>query len=411
MSEHLWTPQAIARADFCIGCGLCQAKLGKEAIELRENDKGLNEPFEKRPLSSTEIEAFSTYCPGARMSAPTKIEDAPNDPMWGNMLLSHRAYAKDPATRFKSASGGVLTALARQLLSSGDVAFIQHVKPDPERALHSIAWRSETLGELAEGSGSRYAPTSPLVAFEDALADGRPFAYVGRPCDVMAVRQLARIDPRVGQQCKYLLAFMCGGTSEFQITTRQLDVWGTSEDKLDTFSWRGQGCPGPVLAREKSGAEYRGTYFTLYGRDESAWGLFLRCKLCTDAIGLSADVVASDCWAGGGPEPDQNGDPVEDEGFNYLIARTQRGVDLVRNAVAGQELDIGERELTAADFDDVQPHQITKRRAAIARFEGIAEEAPVPVLEAGLRLAEVSFPTGEEYENQKEGAARRYRER
>jgi coenzyme F420 hydrogenase subunit beta len=408
MTKSYWTPETIAKADFCIGCGLCQAKLGTEAIELRENGRGLSEPVEQRRLTAEEQADFAIYCPGARMSAPEAAQDSANDPMWGNMRLARRGYAGDQNTRFKSASGGVLTALSRHLLASGEVAFIQHVRPDPHQALHSLAWRSETMADLAAGSGSRYAPTTPLVAFNDALSDGRPFAFVGRPCDVMAIRQLARVDERVEERCKYLLTFMCGGTSEFQITTRQLDDWGTSEEALSSFSWRGLGCPGPVLAQETSAKVHRGTYFSLYGKDESSWGLFLRCKLCADAIGLSADVVASDCWPGGAPVPDAAGDPVEDEGFNYLIARTPVGEDLVAAAEASGELVLEDRELTPADFDDVQPHQLTKRRAAMARFEGISDLAPTPVLEAGLRLEEISIRKGKEYDGQKSGAARRY---
>lgn len=407
-SKKTWTPAEIARADFCIGCGLCQSALGAETIRLEENDKGLNVPVELRALTEAEAEAFSVYCPGANMTAPAPAADAPSDPMWGNMRLSRQVHAGDAATRFRSASGGALTGLCRHLLASKTVGFIQHVRPDPARALHSIAWRSETPEQLAEGSGSRYAPTSPLAAFHEALEDGRPFAFVGRPCDVMAIRQLAQTDSRVDERCRYLMAFMCGGTSEFQITTGQLEKWGTSEAALSHFSWRGNGCPGPVLATEKGGREHRGTYFTLYGKDESAWGLFLRCKLCPDAIGLSADVVASDCWAGGAPDEDANGDPVEDAGFNYVIARTPGGEALLRAAMAGGEIVADARKIGTADFDDVQPHQVTKRQALKARYEGIAEAAAIPRIAPELALDEVSLPAGDDFVHQKAGAAQRY---
>lgn len=407
-SKTTWTPAEIAAADFCIGCGLCQSALGAETIRLEENDKGLRVPVEHRALTGAEAEAFSVYCPGANMTAPAPAEDARHNPMWGNMRLSRQVYAGDASTRFRSASGGALTGLCRHLLASKIVGFIQHVRPDPERALHSIAWRSETPEQLAEGSGSRYAPTSPLTAFHDALDVGRPFAFVGRPCDVMAIRQLAMTDRRVKERCRYLMTFMCGGTSEFQITTGQLEKWGTSEAALSHFSWRGNGCPGPVLATEKDGGEHRGTYFTLYGKDESAWGLFLRCKLCPDAIGLSADIVASDCWAGGAPEEDANGDPVEDAGFNYVIARTPEGEALLKAAMTSGEIVANAREIGTEDFDDVQPHQVTKRQALKARFEGIAKVAAIPRIASELALVEVSHPPGDGYEDQKAGAARRY---
>lgn len=411
MTTGPWSPETVARAGFCIGCGLCQARLGEAAIRLVENERGLNEPVENRPLTEGEIADFGTYCPGARMSAPPQATDVPYDPMWGNMRLSRRVYAADPETRFRSASGGALTALCRQLLASGEVAFVQHVRPDPDRALHSVAWRSETFEDLAVGSSSRYAPTSPLAAFEDALADGRPFAYVGRPCDVMAVRQLQRIDERAWDRCRYLLAFVCGGASDLQVTTRYLHARGTDETRLESMSWRGQGCPGPVVARERNGVEHRASFFTLYGGDESTWGLFLRCKLCADAIGLNADVVAADCWKDGEPLPDENGVPIENDGFNYIIARTEKGERLVRDAQSEGHLVVESTDMTPADFNNTQPHHERWRRALKARYEGIAEVAPIPVLEPGLDLAAMSLPAGEEYDAQKVGSARRYKER
>lgn len=411
MDPSHWTPADVVGAGFCIGCGLCASRLGENVVTLKENADGLDEPVELRALTASETAEFETYCPGARMSGPEASDDATFDPMWGAFHDARPLAAADPETRFASSTGGALTGIARHLLASEEVAFIQHVRRDSERPLHSVPTRSESFSELAAAAGSRYAPTPALATFDEALADGRPFAFVGRPCDVMAVRQLAEVDPRVDERCKYLLTFMCGGTSSMNVTRRQLREWDTDEASLEYFSWRGHGCPGPVVARTQEGEEHIGNYSVLWGSDEANWQLLLRCKLCPDAIGLSADIVASDNWSGGNPPLNDKGEAIDKPGMNYVIARTAKGARLMRDAVKAGHLAGDARQLGPGDFEDVQPHQSRKRRALKARMEGIASIARLPVVQESLYLDAVSLPAGAEYDRQKAGSARRYRDR
>ena len=72
-------------------------------------------------------------------------------------------------------------------------------------------------------------------------------------------------------------------------------------------------------------------------------GAAIRCKVCADAIGESADIAASDVWPGGAPVG-------EDAGFNGILMRTRRGLELVEAAVADGALTI-DQELTPRDMD------------------------------------------------------------
>ena len=98
-----------------------------------------------------------------------------------------------------------------------------------------------------------------------------------------------------------------------------------------------------------------------------------RCKICPDAIGLAADIVASDAWLNGGPA-------VEDEAFNGIFVRTQRGLELYDAAVAAGALTIM-RDAGFSEFDILQSHQVRKRRAVWARLKGMEIAGkPVPVV-------------------------------
>jgi len=130
----------------------------------------------------------------------------------------------------------------------------------------------------------------------------------------------------------------------------------------------------------KDGRSFELTYQDMW-KDEAKWRIQPRCKICPDAIGESADFAAADVWPGGGPTG-------EDEGFNGIIVRTLRGLELYRAALAAGAIIALPRDIGFRDFDDFQPHQVRKKRAVWARLAGMrAAGCPIPETH-NLRLAE-----------------------
>jgi coenzyme F420 hydrogenase subunit beta len=222
---------------------------------------------------------------------------------------------------------------------------------------------------------------APLADFDAILDRGEPFALVAKPCDVTAVRNLAKSDARVDRLMRYALTFLCGGASDLTKSEEVLQGFGIREEELALFRYRGFGNPGPTRAETKDGRDFEISYQQMW-EDESKWMIQPRCKICADPIGESADLVASDVWPGGGPTG-------EDAGFNGIIARTAKGVELFEAAKAAGAIVI-EREIGFRDLDIFQPHQVRKRRAIWARFVGMkAAGRPTPDTD-GLRLTEIA---------------------
>lgn len=391
--------ESITGSGLCIGCGLCRSVLGEEAIGARLDRSGMATPFSQRPLSWGELETLNAICPGIQVGIPGRLAHVHHDPMWGNILRLSKGFATDPEIRFKASSGGVLTALALLLLETGQVDFILHVAADEVKPLRSRARRSFTRDDVLKAMGSRYAPTAPLDSLTAILDEGRPFAFVGKPCDVTALFNIARIDPRVDALCRFRLVLVCGGVSEIGKSLDLLSEWSISEGDLARFNWRGNGCPGPTAALTTDGRRFETTYQELW-RDEAKWRLLFRCKLCPEPIGLSADLCALDCWEGGGPQG-------EDDGFNAMIARTTTGAFLLEEAVVKGYLTVVET-ITTADLDRYQPHQTRKRKAIFARIAAMAEAGlAYPTLVDPDLQAISLLPGSPEYETEKNGTAKR----
>ena len=180
------------------------------------------------------------------------------------------------------------------------------------------------------------------------------------------LRALARHDERIDRQIPYMLSFFCAGVPSQHGAEAILDQLGVSPDDVESFRYRGDGWPGSATARRHDGSDASMSY-------ADSWGAILskhlqpRCKICPDGTGTTADVVSADAW-----ETDDRGYPLfeERDGVSLLIARTQRGVELVESSVRDDRL-----VTNGQDIDEVaamQPGQVAKAVYGPVRLAALA---------------------------------------
>jgi coenzyme F420 hydrogenase subunit beta len=372
----------IVEGGLCIGCGLCQALAGADRIQIVLTPEGRERPVARQPLDESTLERINAICPGTRVEGAAAYASSRvmHDVVWGPAERLAIGHAGDPEVRYRASTGGVLTALGQFLLASGRAKFVLHVAASGTEPMRTERALSFDAASLLEGAGSRYGPAAPLIDFTALLDRAEPFALIAKPCDISAVRNLARIDPRVNRYLRYALTFVCGGASDLTKSEEVVSEFGIRPDELSLFRYRGHGCPGPTRLETRDGRSFELTYQEMWA-DEATWRIQPRCKICPDAIGESADLAASDVWPGGGPTG-------EDEGFNGIIVRTARGLELYEAALAAGAIVVQPGDVSFRDFDGFQPHQVRKKRAVWARFAGMrAAGQPVPETH-DLRLAE-----------------------
>ena len=400
----------ICEEGLCIGCGLCASVAGPGAIEMVETPEGALRPLAGPALTAETVSRIYQLCPGTHLEGLPGDLAGPGtqtDPVWGPLAGLLEAHAGDPEIRYKAATGGVLSALSLFLLESGRVDFILHARASSSRPSFGEYHISRGRAGVLEGAGSRYGPTATLAAIEEVLALGEPFAFVGTPCDVTALRNLARQDARVDQLCQMMMAPVCGGFMETPALAKRLSGFGVDYEKLTALRYRGHGCPGPTRMEEEGGRVTEKSYLDFWGEDDSQWSLPWRCKICADGIGEAADIAASDVWPGGSPSREQAENHDLDPGSNAVLARSARGRALVEAALAaGALVSLGER--SARDLDLWQPHQVKKKRAIWARYQGMADAGHLLPETERLRLKEL-YETNPPDDNRRErdGARRR----
>lgn len=330
-------------------------------ITMDLDSEGFGRPSVSSPSSGVqdqhEADTFAQVCPGVNLRAPTS-EGRRTHTVFGSYVDAWQGWALDPDFRNAGSSGGVLTALAHWLVSSGRAQAVAGSGMSAVRPTRTVAIRITSRDEALASAGSRYAPVVPTSS--DITCD----AFIGKPCEVSGRFQLAAQSPAVQGQLPVLLSFFCAGTPSQNATEDLSRTLGVEPRDVASLRYRGNGWPGKFEVHATDGRVRAMSY-------EDSWGNVLgrklqaRCKLCPDGTGEHADIAVGDFWAS-----DDKGFPVFEnaDGNSVIIARTQRGAALLAAASAD-----GVVTLKPIDLDNaaaVQPLQSERRRTLAGRLVG-----------------------------------------
>ncbi len=370
----------IVEHGLCAGCGLCESMAGSTRVDMALTDEGRLRPRTKQPLDTATMNDILQVCPGVSLNGPEHDQAGTGghmNPIWGPIASLHRGWAGDEATRFHAAAGGSLTALGTYLLDSGRVEAIVHVRASTDNPMMSDAVVSTTAREVYDGAQSRYGPAAPLIHVHRLLDEGRTFSVIAKPCDVAAIRNLARIDARVEKQIPYCLTIFCGGLPGLQLPTQMAAHFGVDTDELTLFRWRGEGWPGTTHMETRDGQAFDLTYDQAYFEDDVSWkyDMQFRCKICPDAIGELADIACPDGWVM------ENGKALHREapGANVLIARTAKGASLLRDAQAAGVMVL--EPFSEAELDEMHVDHKPRKTGWPSRILGLyLSGKPVPCI-------------------------------
>lgn len=362
MSQASATLSKIAAGQMCAGCGACAA-IAPEKISLAINGEGFARPVQSTPLSRMEEEKLSRVCPSIGLNQKsTGVDD---NPLWGPYREVYRGWANDPALRHHASSGGGLSALLVHLVQSGKVEHVVQVGADEKTPYANAAVKSQTAEEIFNAAGSRYAPSSPLAGIETHLNEGRLFAFVGKPCDVAALRGLAKEDDRIDRLVPYMISFFCAGVPSLKGAEEIIRTLGADPQDVATFRYRGDGWPGHAAATLTNGEVKKMTY-------HDSWGKILtkhlqpRCKVCPDGVGGFADIVFADAW-----HCDDKGYPLFDEqqGQSLIVTRTEKGSAILADAVEGGI--VRAEKIDVREIQSMQPGQVKRKRLAFSRLTAL----------------------------------------
>lgn len=368
----------VARGDLCAGCGACAA-LAAGKIAMEAAPPGFLRPRQTAPLTPAEDAAIARACPA--LGQTVEAAGRPDPVLWGPYVTMETGWATDPAVRFAGSSGGALSMILLHLLEEGIVDAVVQTTADADLPIGNATVVTRGREGVIAAAGSRYAPSAPLSDLPAQVASGRRHAFVGKPCDCVALRAMRESDPAVAAAFPVILSFFCAGVPSHAGGRAVLEAMGAPFEETERFRFRGNGWPGRATATLRDGSERSMSYHDSWGRILSKH-VQHRCKICPDGTGAAADIVCADAW-----ESDERGYPTfeEAEGVSLIVARTDLGRALVEGARAAGRIET--RPFDVEALAGIQPGQRERKRALLARLSALRLVGrPVPRYR-GLQLA------------------------
>lgn len=353
----------ILEGDLCSGCGGC-AGIAPGFAAMEYSADGHLRPRFQRVLPERLDQKIAQICPGNRVMRP---EGAPKmHPVWGPYLSTpYVGWARDAGLRHSGASGGALSGFLAHLIRSGTVDAVLQIGMNGTDPLGNESRVSENQNDIERAAGSRYAPAAPLVAVPQALESGKSYAFVGKPCDVAALRAWRDTDPKLAKTFPVLVSFFCAGTPSRHGGDEILRQMGMFPKEVSAFRFRGHGWPGNATAVDGQGARKTMSYAQSWG-DILSKHVQFRCKICADGCGMSADIVFADAW-----KTSREGYPCFEDlpGESLIMVRTALGDRLLTEACQHGHLhrDAFDIEKIAA----IQPGQMRRHRVLAARLAAL----------------------------------------
>jgi len=351
----------VVEANLCTGCGICEAISGRDQVRMEIDPAGFYRPqvLQANPKVWQEIKEL---CPGIAVRQDMNLDANRLERLWGPVQSARVGHSTDETVRWQASSGGALSAVLIYLLETGQVEHVAHVGVGESGPFLATVHKSHTRAQVLKNAGSRYVPTAPLVSLAELLREDRArVAFMGKPCDIAALRAYGKLNPEVEQRIIFHLSFFCAGVPSMLATDDLVRALGVERSQIRRFRYRGFGWPGRATAIDLSGREYSMSY-------EDSWGRILgprlqfRCKICPDGIGELADLVCGDAWY------TVDGHPSFEErpGRSLILARTGKGRRLLEEAESAgylqtERFDLGELEV-------IQPYQKNRRQAIVPRL-------------------------------------------
>jgi len=352
----------IVEKNRCSGCGICAGICPSKAIKMViEENIGFYRPLVDEN-KCTHCGKCLQICPFADNNYK---EINSKEELFGNAIKVYSGWAKDDNIRYKSASGGIATALSLEMMDKEGyfIGGTAYQKDNPIRTESFIAKNEEDVHRFIS---SKYIPSEYSKVVREIIKNKRnKYVIIGLPCQIAALRNIFGYkDENI-----ILIDIFCGKMVSTKLTEKYIQLCLNNiefinfRDKIT--SWYNSS----ITCGSKNNK------ISKYFRD-SIFGKFLNNKIFTQTVcyncrygsaGLS-DITLGDFW---NKEKFSN----ERNGVSLVITRTDRGEEIIKNMKS-----IRIKEENKEELFITQPHFLLaldkkKREKLVIKNRKLLEEA------------------------------------
>lgn len=346
--------ERIVSNDLCVGCGICAGVL-PEVLRMYTNKYGAYLPELIKETNEDWGQLSLKVCPFADNR---DNEDTISERLFSQQQgINHRSetgyylqcfvgHVSDEQTRLEATSGGIITWLAGEVLSSGKVDAVACVgQCDDGENLFEYQLITDST-ELYKCRKSRYYSVEASMIIREIRKTDSKILFIGLPCFVKAMRLAMKADPVIGDRIAYTIGLFCGHLKSKHYSAYLARCCGVSEREIKTVNFRKKVLGKPankyafeVLIRDDVGKEHRQIMMEDIWTNSWSYNLFMldACEYCDDIMAETADVSVGDAWL---PEytKDYRGTSIVICRNADLLKMLQAGVD--RTEIVPEEISV-----------------------------------------------------------------------
>lgn len=337
---------------FCTGCGLCTSV---ETVDFYIDNRGFSMPR----LTENNLQFCKNVCPAGGKQLKRTFSKS----IWGEVNYVYLGYSNDKKLREMASSGGAISEIAAYLLKAGIVDFVIHTGKSEGFPWETKTVLSSTKEEVIRNCGSRYSESKPLSDILHLLKEGKKYAFIGKPCDVIALKNYMKMDKALEKKVVFTLSFFCAGVPSRNANQELIKKMGCQPEECKDLTYRGNGWPGYSTVITVTDKVLKISY-------EDSWGKILGrdirtgCKFCFDGIGLEADIACCDAWY---LTPEKKPDFSEHEGRNAIFARNEKANTILSRMKELGLITISEYENFEEELPFIQAYQKERRSTMLIK--------------------------------------------
>ena len=286
-------------------------------------------------------------------------------------------YSNDSLSRDGSASGGMVSSVLADLLSSG---VIEGALVSRQNVVNSKidceTFIATTAKDILDCRSSIYMHFPLTKSFKGLQNFKGKVAVVALPCQLRDLKKIEQKYPTLSKMIHLRIALFCGGAPQKELTEKVLLNNKIPLSKVKKIIYKKGHWRGPSHIKMDDGSERVFSYTFNFGAYKNLYFYSLnKCFNCQDHFGLHSDISFGDAWL-----KEMKDQPIKhncivarnSESANILNAMKQKSIITLKESSAKDIIKSQKREL-------VYKHHTSEAKSKISKFFNLNHTGPIRV--------------------------------
>jgi coenzyme F420 hydrogenase subunit beta len=345
------TIKDVVKSGLCVGCGLC-AYSDAIGTTVFSSKRGQNIPLLSQRNYNDDL-AFD-ICPGKGYQiikdTQERFGESRYDTDLGHIYGKYAVCTNDKEILERASSGGIMSSAAIFLLENGIVDRVLTTYFVYDNDVRTVCRLASNRQEILESQGSKYCPVDLSEAVREIRNNNYRVAIIGTPCQIAGIRNIQKLDENFNRKIVITIGNFCGGIKQFGNINLLAKRKGVDPSGIKYFRFRGNGQPGSMMIRDKSGNTVEHNYPEYVGL--TGISKHLRCHLCVDATAELADLACGDAWLPGFLK--------DSNPWSVVITRNRIADDLIREMERKSFISV--KQITTDEIKISQKENLTSKK-------------------------------------------------